>query len=50
MLGKVQVIDIHDLYNDNIETPPDDYTPNKVGEVSLDKLQQDRVNDLSNKK
>ena len=29
-------------YTDNIETPPDDYTPNKVGEVSLDKLQQER--------
>ena len=37
-------------YTDNIETPPDDYTPNKVGEVSLDKLQQDRHQDLSNKR
>jgi len=36
-------------YTDNIETPPDDYTPNKVGEVSLDKLQQERQSDLSNK-
>ncbi len=37
-------------YTDNIETPPDDYTPNKVGEVSLDKLQQDRQNALSAKR
>ena len=37
-------------YMDNIETPPDDYVPNKVGEVSLDKLQQDRQNALSNKR
>jgi len=35
---------------DNIETPPDDYVPNKVGEVSLDKLQQDRHAALSNKR
>ena len=27
-------------YVDSIETPVDDYTPNKVGDVSLDKLQQ----------
>ena len=33
-------------YTDNIETPPDDYIPNKVGEVSLDKLHMDRQNDL----
>lgn len=29
-------------YVDHIETPIDDYTPNKVGEVSLDKIQQER--------
>tara|TARA_Y100001980_G_C14517478_1_gene292792 strand:+ start:109 stop:657 length:549 start_codon:yes stop_codon:yes gene_type:complete len=27
---------------DNIETPVDDYTPNKIGEISLDKIQQER--------
>ena len=33
---------------DNIETPVDDYTPNKVGEVSLDKIQQEREGLLKN--
>ena len=31
-------------YLDNIETPVDDYLPNKVGEISLDKIQQQRDN------
>ena len=31
---------------DNIETPPDDYNPNKIGEISIDKLQQDRQESL----
>ena len=29
-----------------IETPPDTYTPNKVGEVSMEKLQSERANDI----
>lgn len=35
-------------YMDNIETPEDDYTPNKVGQISLDKVQQERDNLLRN--
>ena len=35
-------------YVDSIETPVDDYTPNKVGDVSLDKLQQERESLLKN--
>jgi hypothetical protein len=31
---------------DNIETPPDDYIPNKIGEISLDKIQQERNQSL----
>ncbi len=31
---------------DSIETPPDDYVPNKVGEVSMDQLQQQRAQSL----
>lgn len=33
-------------FNDTIETPPDTYTPDKIGEISLDKLQQQRNNDI----
>ena len=33
---------------DSIETPVDDYSPDKVGEVSLEKLQQERNKDLPN--
>lgn len=29
-------------YIDQIETPPDDYTPNKIGDVSMEKIQQER--------
>ena len=29
-------------YTDQIETPPDNYVPNKIGEVSMEKLQQSR--------
>ena len=35
-------------YTDNIETPIDDYTPNKLGEISLDKIQQQRESSLKN--
>ena len=28
--------------NQTIETPPEDYTPNKIGDISMEKLQQDR--------
>jgi hypothetical protein len=31
---------------DSIETPPDDYVPNKVGEVSMEQLQQQRAQSL----
>ena len=31
---------------DSIETPPDDYVPNKVGEVSMEQLQQQRAKSL----
>ena len=31
-------------YLDKIETPPDNYTPNKVSNVSMEKLQQERDN------
>ncbi len=33
---------------DSIETPPDDYEPNKIGEVSLEKLQTQRNNEIRN--
>jgi glutaredoxin-related protein len=29
-------------YNDQINTPPDDYSPDTIGNVSLDKLQNER--------
>jgi hypothetical protein len=29
---------------DNIETPPDDYTPNKIGNISMDEIQTNRAN------
>ena len=29
-------------YNDTIETPPEDYIPNKVGEISIEQLKQQR--------
>ena len=31
--------------NDIIATPPDDYEPNKIGEVDLGKLQMERANE-----
>lgn len=31
---------------DNIETPPDNYQPDKIGEVSLEKIQAERENSL----
>jgi len=36
-------------YVDKIETPPDNYVPDKIGEVSLEKLQQQRNKDLPQK-
>ena len=33
-------------YIDQIETPPDNYTPNKVSNVSMEKLQQERDNSM----
>ena len=32
---------------DNIETPPDDYIPNKIGEVSMENLQNKRQTDMN---
>ena len=36
-------------YVDTIETPPDDYAPNKVGNVSMEELQNKRANDIPTK-
>lgn len=33
-------------YESIIETPPEDYTPDKVGNVSLEKLREQRVNEI----
>lgn len=33
-------------YNNVIETPPEDYTPDKVGEVSLEKLREQRNSEI----
>ena len=35
-------------YQDQIETPPDDYVPNKIGEVSMEQLQSRRSAALNN--
>ena len=35
--------------NQTIETPPDTYAPDKIGNVSLEQLQQQRNNDLNKK-
>jgi len=35
--------------NSVIETPPDTYTPDKIGSVSLEKLQNERNQDIQNK-
>lgn len=35
-------------YMDKIETPPDDYVPNKIGEVSMEQLQNQRADALKN--
>lgn len=32
--------------NDNIETPPENYTPDKIGQVSMEELQNKRNNDV----
>ena len=34
-------------HNDMIETPPEDYTPDKIGNVSMDQLQQQREGALN---
>ena len=31
-------------YKDSIETPPDDYIPNKIGDISMEKIQNERAN------
>ena len=36
--------------NDSIATPPDDYVPNKVGNVDISKLQAQRNKDIIHKK
>jgi len=35
-----------DNNNDTIETPPDNYDPQRIGEVSIEQLQQNREKDL----
>ena len=35
-------------YQDTIETPPDTYEPDKIGEVSLDNIQRQRQSDVAN--
>lgn len=37
-------------YYSNIETPPDNYSPDKVGQVSMEQLQQQRNNDVGGKR
>ena len=32
--------------NDTIETPPDNYDPQRIGEISIEQLQQNREKDL----
>lgn len=36
-------------YNEKIETPPDNYTPDKIGKVSMEKIQQTRNMDFNKK-
>ena len=33
-------------WSDQIETPPDNYSPDKIGSVSMEQLQQQRANDV----
>tara|TARA_Y100000389_G_scaffold202673_1_gene248677 strand:- start:638 stop:1252 length:615 start_codon:yes stop_codon:yes gene_type:complete len=37
---------INDNYSNSIETPKEDYTPDKIGNVSMDKLQIQRETDI----
>lgn len=37
-------------FNGKIETPPDNYSPDKVGNVSMEKLQQERTLDMNSNK
>ena len=34
-------------YNDKIETPPDEYTPDKIGEIDLDKINISRNKEIT---
>ena len=34
-------------YNDKIETPAEDYIPDKIGNISMEKLQEQRNKDLN---
>lgn len=34
-------------WQDQIETPPDNYSPDTIGSVSMDQLQQQRLNDVN---
>jgi len=36
--------------NDKIATPPDDYEPNKIGQVDLGKMQMERANEIRQKR
>jgi hypothetical protein len=36
-------------YTSDIETPPDSYTPDKIGAVSMEQLQQKRNSDVNNR-
>jgi len=33
-------------YNNNIETPPDNYSPDKIGDISMEKIMEDRNNNI----
>tara|TARA_Y100000591_G_scaffold331621_1_gene366082 strand:- start:11566 stop:12117 length:552 start_codon:yes stop_codon:yes gene_type:complete len=33
-------------HNDKIETPPDEYTPDKIGDIDLDKINMSRNNEI----
>jgi hypothetical protein len=36
-------------YMDNIDTPPDTYEPDKIGQVSMEQLEQSRNKDIFKK-
>jgi len=37
-------------HTDKIETPPEDYKPDTIGEINMDKIQQERNNDIYQKR